>query len=144
LEKKQIAIEEGLFTIPDSPEKKPYLIGSKCNICSLVTFPKLTVCPNCAKKDVMEEIQLDGEGTIDTYSVTYAALPGFKIPSIQAYINLNAGPRVWGLIDCEEQDLEIGMKVELVIKKFKEDTNGNEIMSYLFRPCKPSGKMSRS
>ncbi len=146
MSKKQIPIEEGLFYIPDSPEKKPCLIGSKCSICGVVVFPKVSVCANCGKKDIMEEIHLDGEGILDTFSVVYAALPGFEIPSIQAYVNLKAGPRVWGLITNEsgEQDLEIGMDVELVIAKVKEDAEGNDIMSYQFRPLRASSKGGQS
>ena len=141
MSKKQVPIEEGLFYIPDSPEKKPYLIGSKCSNCGFVVFPKVSVCANCGKKDVNEDINLDGAGVIDTFSVAYAALPGFKSPSTQAYINLKAGPRVWGLIaDPEPGDpeLEIGMEVELVIAKVKEDAEGNEVLSYQFKPLRTS------
>lgn len=139
MSKKQVPIEEGLFYIPDSPEKKPCLIGSKCSNCGFVVFPRVSVCANCGKKDVNEDIYLDGSGVIDTFSIAYAALPGFKFPSTQAYINLKAGPRVWGLIAEPEPgepapELEIGMEVELIIAKVKEDAEGNDVVSYQFRP----------
>lgn len=138
--KKQISVEEGgLFYQPSSAEEKPYLIGSKCTLCGIVTFPKIPICPRCTKKDTMEEIHLNGKGKINTFCIVHAALPGFKAPSIQAYIDLPEGPRIWSLITgCEpfEEALKIGMDVELVIGKVGEDSEGNQIISYQFRPVK--------
>lgn len=138
-EKRRIPVQEGLFYQPESPEEKPYLIGSKCSVCGYVSFPKLLVCPCCVKKDTMEEMHISGNGKIDTFSVCYVALPGFQAPSIQAYINLDEGVRIWSLItgvEPSEELLKIGMDVELVIGRVREDTNGNEIISYQFRPVK--------
>ena len=147
MSKKQIPVEEGLFYIPDSPEKEPYLIGSECTICGSLYFPKINACAKCGKNNTTKEKHIEGEGTIDTFSIVQSALPGFTIPSIQAYINLKAGLRVWGLItDCEpsEEALKIGMEVELVIAKVKEDAEGNEIISYQFRPKKKNDKGGQS
>jgi uncharacterized OB-fold protein len=137
--KKQVPIEEGLFYQPASQEEKPYLIGSKCSLCGNVTFPKMKVCPRCAKKDTMTEVHPSGRGKLDTFSIVNAALPGFKAPSIQAYIKLAEGPKIWSLITGVEPDgkaLKIGMDVELVVEKVREDAQGNEVISYQFRPAK--------
>ena len=143
--KKQVIIEEGLFYQPTSPEERPYLIGSKCTLCSNVTFPKMQVCPRCAKKDTMTEVHLSGRGKLDTFSIVNAALPGFKAPSIQAYVNLEEGPRIWSLItgvEPDEKALKIGMDVELVVEKVREDAQGNEVISYQFRPANPVRRAS--
>lgn len=137
--KKQIPIEEGIFYQPQSPQEKPYLVGSKCTLCGYISFPKLMVCPRCVKKDTMKETHLSGKGKIDTFSTCFAALPGFKASSIQGYINLAEGARIWSLITGTEpsgEALKIGMDVELLIEKLREDAEGNEIMSYKFRPVK--------
>ena len=137
--KKRIPVEEGLFYQPASPEEKPYLIGSKCNVCGNVVFPKMHVCSRCGKKDTMTEIHLGGRGKLDTFSIVNAALPGFKTPSIQAYVKLEEGPRIWSLItgvEPDEKALRIGMDVELVVEKVREDAQGNEVVSYQFRPAK--------
>lgn len=137
--KKQVPIEEGLFYLPTSPEEKPYLIGSKCDVCGNVTFPKMQVCSRCGKKGTMTEFHLRGRGKLDTFSIVNAALPGFKAPSIQAYINLEEGPRIWSLItgvEPDEKALKIGMDVELVVEKVRDDAQGNEVISYQFRPAK--------
>ena len=137
--KKQIPIEEGLFYLPSSPGEKPYLIASKCTICGNVTFPKREVCPRCVKRDTMREYHIHGKGKLNTFSIVNAALPGFKAPSIQAYIDLEEGPRIWSLItgiEPNEKALQIGMDLELVVEKVREDTQGNELMGYQFRPVK--------
>jgi uncharacterized OB-fold protein len=86
-EKKQIPIEEGLFTQPDGA--RPQLIGNRCRLCGLVAFPKTPVCPKCMEKGTMEEALLEGKGKLDSYCIVNAALSGFKMPSIQAVISLN-------------------------------------------------------
>lgn len=135
--KKQISIEDGLFHVPSSAEDKPYLIGSKCSSCGMVTFPKREVCPRCLKKGTMKEYQIYGKGRLNTFSIVNAALPGFKAPSIQAYIDLDEGPRIWSLITGIDPDpdlLKIGMELELVVEKVREDHEGNEYLSYQFKP----------
>jgi uncharacterized OB-fold protein len=137
--KKQIPVAEGLFYQPSSPGEKPYLIGSKCTVCGYITFPKIPVCPRCAKKDTMGEIHLSGKGKVESFTIVWSPLPGFKAPSVQSYIKLNEGITIWSLMaDCEpsEEALKIGMDVELVIGKVREDAEGNEIISYQFRPVK--------
>jgi uncharacterized protein len=137
--RKQIPIQEGLFHQPASPDEKPYLLGTRCTACGNVTFPRMEVCPRCVKKGTMEETGIEGKGRIDTFSIVQAALPGFKAPSIQAYINLDAGPRIWSLIVDNEtsgEDLKIGMEVELIIAPVRVDEQGNELISYQFRPVR--------
>ena len=141
--KKQVPVQDGLFYQPRSREERPYLIGTKCHICGYISFPKLLVCPRCVKKETMEEIHLGGKGKIDTFSTCNVALPGFKAPSIQAYIHLEEGARIWSLItgvEPSDEMLKIGTDVELVIGKLREDAAGNEIMSYQFRPVKANQK----
>jgi len=116
---------------------KPYLIGSKCRACGYVDFPPKVVCPACVTNGSMEEVQLSSRGKIDTFSVLHVGAPGFTVPYILAYVVLPEGPRVLSQITgCEpsEDSLEIGIDVELVIEKIREDEQGNEVKSYKFRP----------
>jgi uncharacterized OB-fold protein len=136
-QRKQVPVQEGLFYQPQSPGEKPYLIGGKCQTCGYISFPRLLVCPRCVKKDTMEEMHIRGKGKIDKFSICNAALPGFKAPSIQAYINLEEGASIWSLVtgvEPSDENLKIGMDVELVIARLREDAAGNEIVSYQFRP----------
>jgi len=136
-EKKQIPVEEGLFYQPQKPGEKPYLIALRCKECGYTDFPRLIQdCPRCQKKGTMETVQLSGTGTLDTYSTCNSALPGFPMPTIQGYVEIG-GARVWSQItgtDMTGAALKPGMEVELVIEKLRQDAEGNDIMSYKFRP----------
>ncbi|HJX12901.1 MAG TPA: Zn-ribbon domain-containing OB-fold protein [Dehalococcoidales bacterium] len=135
--KRQVPVQEGLFYQPQTPGEKPYLIGARCRECGYISFPRLEVCPRCVRPGTMEEAHLSGRGKIDMYSTCFAALPGFPAPSIQGYVNLEEGARIWGLItgvEPSDEAVRMGMEVELVIEKLREDPEGNEIMSYKFRP----------
>ncbi|MHC4684864.1 MAG: Zn-ribbon domain-containing OB-fold protein [Planctomycetota bacterium] len=136
--KSKIPVAEGLFHQPSSAEDKPYLIGTKCTQCGYISFPKIPVCPHCAIKDTMKEIHLSGRGKIDSFTIVWSTLPGFEAPSVQSLIKLEEGITIWSLMTgCEasEEALEIGMDVELVIGKVKEDQD-NQIVSYQFKPVK--------
>ncbi len=136
---KQKPIKEGLFYQPASPEEKPYLIGSKCSVCGYVSFPKRQVCPMCINEGTMKEISLSSRGKINTFTISRVAPIGFKAPYIQAYVDLPEGPRVFSLITgCEpsEEAVKIGTDVELVIEKITEDSEGNDLIGYKFRPLR--------
>ncbi|MFC1535235.1 Zn-ribbon domain-containing OB-fold protein [Thermodesulfobacteriota bacterium] len=137
--KKQIPVVEGLFYQPSSPDEKPYLIGSKCTQCGNIAFPKIPVCSRCGIKNTIEEAHIGQNGKIDSFTIVWSTLPGFQRPSVQSLIRLDEGLTIWSLMTgCEpsENALEIGMDVELVIGKVKEDQEGNEIVSYQYRPIK--------
>ena len=141
---RQIPAQEGLFHQPDAPGDQPYLIGNRCRECGFVSFPKLMTCPRCVKKGTMEEYHLARRGKVDMFASCNAALPGFKSPSVQGYITLEDGSRLWSLITGVDPDdthaIKSGDEVELVIEKLREDADGNEIMSYKFRPVTPAAK----
>lgn len=134
-EKKKIPVEEGIFY--QKAGEEPVLIGNRCKVCGNKFFPKTPVCPRCIEKDAMEETFIRGKGKLDVYAIVNAGLPGFKVPSIQAYIQLDEGPRIWSLVTgCQpsEESLKPGMKMEMVIDTVREDEEGNELISYQFRP----------
>ena len=138
MDKKRIPVEEGLFVEADTSDGKPYLLGNKCKKCGLTAFQKTPVCPTCQVPGTMEDTKFEGKGTLDSFSIVQAALPGFAMPSIQAYVNLENGPKIWTLITgCEptEDSLKLGMEMEMVIDKVRVDEEGNELISYQFKPA---------
>ena len=53
-----------------------------------------------------------------------------------AYIELPEGIRVESRLTENDPDkLEIGMEMELIIEKIADDTEGNELMTFAFRPA---------
>jgi len=139
IEKKQVPVQPGLFHQPQTPGDKPYLISARCKTCGYIAFPRVLVCPNCMQPGTMAEVHFGVRGKIDTFSTCNAALPGFPAPTIQAYVLLDDGARIWSQItgtDLSGKDLKIGMAVELVIEKLREERDGTEIMSFKYRPIK--------
>ena len=139
--KKQIPIQEGLFTWPS---EDPRLIGSKCKNCGEITFPSQDSCPNCCLEDV-EKIRLSTKGKLWTYTVQgffpksppYAGpgTPESFVPFGVGYVELPNEVRVESrLTENDPEKLKIGMDMELVIEKFKEDEEGNDVMIFAFKP----------
>lgn len=135
--KKKILIAPSHICFPASPSERPYLIGSKCDICGIVAFPSRRVCPACVKGMTMKPIRLSGKGKIDSYSISYVAPPGVKAPYIQSWIRLAEGPPIFSIItgvEPSEKALHIGMDVEFTVGKLAEDEDGNDLIGYQFRP----------
>jgi hypothetical protein len=138
--KRQIPIEEGLFTLPSSSDKG-HLIGSKCLSCGQVFFPKRAACPVCYGESMEQDIALSSKGKVYACTVFRhkKAPPGFEgkaIPYSYGYVELSEGVRVHTLFtDCDlKEPLKVGTEVEMVIRKFREDEDGNEIMTFMFKP----------
>jgi len=74
-------------------------------------------------------------------------LPRFEeiAPYIVALVDLEEGPRVAAQItDAEPTDLEIGLPVEMVIRKISEaGSNGVITYGYKFRPILERGEAAR-
>ena len=67
-EKRQVPVIKGLFCLPASSSEKPYLIGSKCQLCGHVSFPKRMVCPICVRGSTMEEVPLSRSGKLKFFT----------------------------------------------------------------------------
>ena len=114
---------------------QPYLIGSRCKKCDYVAFPKKEICPACVTKGNMEETDLSRTGKVDTFSVLHVGAPGFPVPYIVGYVKMPEGPRVFSVIQCDNnsvESIEIGTEVELVLSKIRDDDRGDEIMGFQF------------
>ena len=138
---KQIPIAPGLFTWPSHD---PRLLGSKCSVCGVVTFPTQQSCPACSGQDV-ETIELARRGTLWTWTIQ--GFPPNRPPYIGpetaenfkpfgvGYVELPGQVRVESRLKCKDvSKLKIGMEMELVVEKYVEDDAGREVMAYFFKP----------
>ena len=139
--KKQIRLKEGFWTTPES-EDQPRLIASKCESCGEIFFPKKdnNWCIHCYQK-TLKEVLLSRDGKIFSFSVVMQQPGGGfyrgEVPYSYGLVDLPDGIRIWSLFDCENfEDLEQGQDVELVINKLHEDNEGNEVVTFKFRPKK--------
>lgn len=139
-EKKQIAAVDGLF---EWPATEPRFIASRCKTCGTVSFPKSPVCrnPNCKNKADVEEIFLTRQGRLKTFTlVCYPPPPPFVspepfVPFAIGEVGFPEGVAIIGqMTGCKYEDLRVGMEVEMVVEKFFEDDDGNEVVGWKFRP----------
>lgn len=130
---KEELIEAGWFK--DSADAA-VLMGSRCNACGKVFFPKKVVCPNCFDGE-LKDVPLSKRGKLHSYALSVMGPSGMKTPYIIAFIDLPEGIKLFSVLtDCEPWDevLQIGMDMEMIIGKIREDECGNPISSYKFRP----------
>ena len=134
--KKKVPIEPGLFTIPSSPGEEPYLLGSKCPACGEVVFPKQIICPNCTREGA-EEIKLSRRGQVYCSSVVRYPPQLYKgpVPYSDAQVLLSEGVFIPTLLtNCStDEPVPVETEVELILEKFGEDEQGNEVMMYKFK-----------
>lgn len=81
---------------------------------------------------------LSGRGEVYSYTVMYNVPQGFEEqkPYVVALVKLAEGPMVTAqLTDVDQQAVKIGMPVEMVTRKLREDgAEGQIIYGYKFRP----------
>jgi uncharacterized protein len=135
--KRQIPIKEGLWDY--SPCGNPRLIGSKCLNCGEVFFPRKAggICIQCHQTS-LKDIELSSSGVIKSFSVVMQQPGGgfYKgpVPYAYGYVNLQE-VAVETLFDAANLDnLRLGMGVELVVEKLYTDDQGNDVITYKFRP----------
>jgi len=79
-----------------------------------------------------------GQGELYSFSVMYSAPRGYEdqMPYTIALVKLDEGPMVTAqLTDVDHEQVKIGMRVEMVTRKLREDgPEGQIIYGYKFRP----------
>jgi uncharacterized OB-fold protein len=114
------------------------LIGTTCPKCGEKSFPPREVCPKCGG-DVTGTIAFSGRGEVYSFTTIYEAPSGFdeNAPYTVALVRLEEGPLVTAqLTDLGEIKPEIGMPVEMVTRRLRQDGDerGMLVYGYKFRP----------
>ena len=113
------------------------LVGEVCPHCGAKLFPPRDVCPECTGP-AKEPFQFSGRGSVYSYATVYNAPEGFEryAPYVVALVKLEEGPLITAqLTDVDQDEIEIGMPVEMVTRKIREDgDDGLVIYNYKFRP----------
>lgn len=72
----------------------------------------------------MIDHKLSGKGEVLTYTIIHVGPEDFEeqVPYPIAIIQLDEGPRVTAqLVDCDVNDVHVGMKVESTFRRIQED-----------------------
>jgi uncharacterized protein len=114
------------------------LVGEVCPHCAAKIFPPRDVCPNCGG-EAKTAFAFSGKGEVFSYTTVYEAPAGFDdtAPYTVALVKLEEGPLVTAqLTDLGSQPVEIGMLVEMVTRRLRQDGDerGMLIYGYKFRP----------
>lgn len=102
------------------------LIGSECNECGGLQFPKRNVCPRCRSINVKDK-RFSGLGIIESYTTIHVAPAGFNAPYNVAIIKLDEGPMIAAEV-VDKSGLEIGKRVRAVFRKHREDGESGLIL----------------
>ena len=133
----RVAIEEGFFTIPDDPSEPPRLLGSRCQSCAEVFYPRRHVCARCLHEGT-DDLELGPRGELYTWTYVHVPLFAKRNAKVSAYgvgqIDLPEGPRVQSVLVGGPDDFRIGMELELELEVLGEDKDGNDIVIYRFKP----------
>jgi uncharacterized OB-fold protein len=113
------------------------LVGEVCPHCQVKIFPPRDVCPDCGD-EAKTLFQFSGRGEVFSYTTVHDAPAGHEAnaPYTVAIVQLEEGPRVTAQItDMGDGPIEIGMPVEMVTRKLREDgERGMLVYGYKFRP----------
>lgn len=142
----QVPVAEGVFTWPSD---EPQLIGSRCTMCQIVTFPAQASCPRCASTE-MEEHLLARRGRLWAWTTQDFPPPSppYSGPTGEAFVPFGVGYVELGDVKVEAhltvsdpEALRLGMEMELVVVPFRPsdgggggDGDGDEVMTFAFRP----------
>jgi uncharacterized OB-fold protein len=114
------------------------LMGEVCPHCDFKIFPPRDVCPNCGD-EAKTLYAFSGKGEVFSYTTIYEAPSGYdaNAPYTVAIVKLDEGPMITAqLTDIGDQAVEIGMPVEMVTRKIRNDGDerGVIVYGYKFRP----------
>lgn len=114
------------------------LIGEVCPHCEAKIFPPRDVCPEC-NGEAKTPYSFSGRGEVYSYTTVYNPPAGYQeaAPYTVALVKLEEGPVVTAqLTDLGDQPVTIGMSVEMVTRKLRQDGDerGLLVYGYKFRP----------
>jgi uncharacterized OB-fold protein len=124
-----------------TPENAHFWCGGKtgrlqflrCDACATYVHPPAPVCPRCLGRD-LSVAAVSGRASVLTFTVNrHAWIPGFDPPYVVAIVAIDEQPDVrltTNIVDCEPDQVEIGMPVEVVF----EDAGADDVFLPLFRP----------
>ncbi len=103
----------------------------RCAGCQALRHPPRPMCGDC-HSTAWDTVEAAGRGTVCSYTVlTHPQFPGFDYPLVIILVDLEEGTRLTSqLVQCEPQDVEFGMAVEMIIQ---EDPDGFKLP--VFKPA---------
>ena len=130
-----VSVNERLLRLSD--DGAAVLVGGRCPKCDHHFFPRRVICPGCGN-DELDAVDLSTRGKLWTYTIVHQAPASALVeaPYVIGQVQLPESVLVGGLIkDCAPEQAQIGMDVELVAVKVREDDEGREVFAFAFQPA---------
>ncbi len=103
--------------------KDGYIMASRCKQCGAESFPPRADCGECMSGD-FEFFEISGKATLHTFTKIVAAPTGFDdvVPYTVGVVDLEETGRLLAWIgdSIKEEDIEIGMELQVVPQIFEE------------------------
>ena len=120
-------------------QQRYQLVGNVCLNCGMKHFPPRQVCTKCRGTE-FEPYQFNGNGELYSFTTLRNAPAGFEsfTPYSVGMVRLDEGPLVEAMLtDVNEDALEIGMRMEMVTRKIRQEDGerGLLVYGYKFRPA---------
>ena len=116
-------------------DSQVHLVGSHCRKCGQNYFPPREICPKCFAEEEMDAIRLSNHGNLYSYTIVHVAPKMFMPPYSLGYVDFPEGVRVLGrLTTTDLSQLKLDMTVQSELGRIAVDEQGNDVISYQFRP----------
>jgi uncharacterized protein len=129
---------ESVF-VPSEAGQTPCLLGSRCEKCATVVFPRMPVCPACLTNGAMQVVEIGRTAKLFSHTIAHFAPKGFKAPFFQVFVDLPEGPRVFSLVggECPVSPgaLEDGMDMRLVLEPLADTPESKDLLTYKYVPA---------
>ena len=127
------------ISVPSEAGQTPCLLGSQCEKCATVVFPRMPVCPACLTNGAMKVVEIGRTAKLYSHTIARFAPKGFKAPFYQVFVDLPEGPRIFSLVgaDCpiEPGALEDGMDMRLVLEPLADTLESKDLLTYKYVPA---------
>ena len=117
------------------------LVGSRCENCEAKFFPRRVACPRCGKRQMKPyECSHTGKVVVVWAQVGLVRLLGYADlpPRSIAIVRLDDGTHIeTEIVDLPSEQIAengVGMRVGLVFRKIRRESNGNWCYGYKFSP----------
>lgn len=136
--KPRTPLRAGLLTGPLNDLAGVRLAGCRCSACGETSFGAADICPNCGQ-DTVEPIALGDHGVLWSFTVVRHRPPGdYRGPAPFSpfglgLVQLPDGVRIFSPIDCDIDQLEIGM--ELRFRPYLRHDPDADVVVFSFAPA---------
>lgn len=100
-------------------DDRPYLQGSRCEVCSAVYLGEREHCASCTTRSATQPYRLPTRGQLYNYTIVYRSYPGINVPFVSAIVDLDGGGTLKGNlldVDPSPESVVFGMPVEVVFR----------------------------